>query len=63
MKDLNFLLGKKNVGSSLSYDLDPFFIESNAFAFISVRTLKKLPSSFPNTTGCKRPSVSGNVYF
>ena len=61
MQDLKEFLGEKNVLTTKSYGLDPFFIESQAFAYISVRTLKSLPSSFPETTGCKKSSISGQI--
>ena len=61
MQDLKEFLGEKNVLTTKNYGLDPFFIESQAFAYISVRTLKSLPSSFPETTGCKRSSISGEI--
>ncbi len=35
------------------------FIESQAFAFLAVRSILKLPISFPNTTGCEKPSSGG----
>ena len=41
------------------YKLDGDFIESQAFAFLSIRSLKKLPISFPNTTRCKKSSIGG----
>ena len=44
-----------------NYKINGDFIESQAFAFLAVRTLISLPISFPNTTGCKRPSVGGEV--
>ena len=62
MNDLKSLLGESNIYSSEDYNVDPFFVESIAFAFISVRTLKNLPSTFPSTTGCEKSSVSGNLY-
>ena len=62
MSDLESLLGKSNIYSSKKYNIDPFFVESVAFAYISVRTLKNLPSTFPTTTGCKKPSISGTIY-
>lgn len=34
-------------------------LESEAFAYLAVRFLKGLPSSFPSTTGCKEPTVAG----
>ena len=41
------------------YKINGDFIESQAFAFLAVRSVMKLPISFPNTTGCKQPSVGG----
>ena len=35
------------------------FIESQAFAFLAIRSLLKLPISFPNTTGCQKPCSGG----
>ncbi len=34
-------------------------IESQAFAFIAIRSYLKLPISFPETTGCKEPCIGG----
>tara|TARA_A100001015_G_scaffold25862_1_gene29087 strand:+ start:3390 stop:4508 length:1119 start_codon:yes stop_codon:yes gene_type:complete len=39
--------------------IDGDFIESQAFAFLAIRSILKLPISFPSTTGCKSPSVGG----
>ena len=62
MSDIKKLLSGDIVETTLNYKLNPFFIESQAFAYIAVRTLKKLPSSFPSTTGCLKNSISGNIY-
>ena len=43
------------------YGIDGDFIESQAFAFLAIRSYLKLPISFPNTTGCKKPSVGGLI--
>ena len=43
------------------YGVDGDFVESQAFAFLAIRTYKKLPISFPNTTNCKSPSVGGEI--
>ena len=43
------------------YGIDGDFVESQAFAFLAVRTLKKLPISFPNTTNCLTPSIGGEI--
>ena len=40
--------------------IDGDFIESQAFAFLAIRSLKGMPISFPNTTRCKK-SVTGGV--
>jgi len=41
------------------YGFDGDFVESQAFAFLAIRSFFKLPISFPNTTGCKSPSTGG----
>jgi anhydro-N-acetylmuramic acid kinase len=43
------------------YKINGDFIESQAFAFLAVRSILKLPISFPNTTGCHMPCVGGNL--
>ena len=35
------------------------FIESQAFAYLGVRSHLKLPISFPETTGCNKPCTGG----
>ena len=37
------------------------FVESQAFAFLAVRSILKLPISFPETTGCNQPSKGGEI--
>ena len=49
-----------NLNSIDQYELDGDFIESQAFAFLAIRSLKGMPISFPNTTRCKK-SVTGGV--
>ena len=41
------------------YGVDGDFVESQAFAFLAIRSYFKLPISFPNTTGCKFPVTGG----
>jgi anhydro-N-acetylmuramic acid kinase len=41
------------------YGIDGDFIESQAFAYLSIRSFLKLPISFPETTGCKKASSGG----
>ena len=43
------------------YGFDGDYIESQAFAFIAVRSFKKLPITFPNTTGCEKPCIGGDL--
>ena len=56
---------KKNCGKYFKfettddYGVDGDFVESQAFAFLAIRSFFKLPISFPNTTGCKSPSTGG----
>ena len=37
------------------------FIESQAFAFLAIRSFCKLPITFPNTTGCREPCTGGEL--
>ena len=41
------------------YKLNGDFVEAQAFAYLAVRSMMGLPISFPNTTGCKHPSMGG----
>ena len=41
------------------YDIDGDFVESQAFAFLAIRSFLNLPISFPETTGCKKPCTGG----
>ena len=41
------------------FGIDGDFIESQAFAYLAVRSYLKLPISFPETTGCKEPCLGG----
>ena len=43
------------------YGIDGDFIESQAFAFLAIRSYLRLPISFPNTTGCRQPSTGGEI--
>ena len=38
------------------------FIESKAFAYLAIRSLKKLPFTFPETTGCSEATSGGTLY-
>ncbi len=62
MSDIKSLLIDDKLFISDSLGFDSSFIESAAFAYISIRTFKKLPSAFPNTTGCLKKNVCGSIF-
>ena len=41
------------------YGINGDFVESQAFGYFAIRSFLKLPISFPNTTGCKKPCTGG----
>ena len=41
------------------YGIDGDFVESQAFAYLAIRSFLKLPISFPETTGCNKPCTGG----
>jgi len=43
------------------YNIDGDYVESQAFAYLSIRSFLKLPISFPSTTGCKEPCTGGLI--
>ena len=43
------------------YGIDGDYIESQAFAYLAIRSFLKLPISFPLTTGCKQPTIGGEL--
>jgi anhydro-N-acetylmuramic acid kinase len=55
----NKIQHKINLIDELSVNGD--FIESQAFAYLAVRSYLGLPISFPETTGCKEPSSGGVI--
>ena len=62
----NFLVKKlKKFSSRLrlieEFGVDGDFVESQAFAYLAIRSFLKLPISFPLTTGCKKPSSGGVI--
>ena len=62
-----FLL--KRISEKLKYSIQPIdnfgidgdFIESQAFAYLAIRSYLKLPISFPSTTGVKKPCLGGVI--
>ena len=43
------------------YGINGDFIESQAFAYLAIRSYLKLPISFPKTTGVSKPCTGGLV--
>jgi anhydro-N-acetylmuramic acid kinase len=54
---------KKNLNLELidKHNIDGDFIESQAFAYLAIRSLLNYPISFPRTTGCKIPISGGDI--
>ena len=43
------------------FEIDGDFIESQAFAFLAIRSFRNLPISFPMTTGCNKDTIGGEI--
>ena len=43
------------------YGIDGDFVESQAFAYLAIRSYLKLPISFPETTGCLKACTGGKI--
>ena len=56
---------KKKINNKLylidDLNIDGDYIESQAFAFLAIRSYLGLPNSFPSTTNCKEPTVGGTI--
>ena len=58
---------KENMSTNMNlkliddYKINGDFIESQAFAYLAVRSFRGLPISFPKTTGCKKPCLGGEL--
>jgi len=60
---------KKNINNIKDFTLDNIdkygfngdYIESQAFGYLAIRSFLNLPISFPNTTGCTKPTVGGRL--
>ena len=61
LEELNLFDKEKNKIKLVdNFGIDGDFVESQAFAYLSVRSLLELPITFPNTTGCIKPIPGGN---
>lgn len=64
MKSLSQILERITVNDVDSLSLDGDFIESQAFAFLAIRSLNNLPITFAKTTGLKKyPHACGGVFY
>ena len=52
---------KINIQKIDKYGINGDFVESQAFAFLAIRSYKNLPISFPTTTRCHSPTVGGEI--
>ena len=43
------------------FGIDGDFVESQAFAYLAVRSFLGLPISYPETTGCKESCTGGVI--
>jgi len=61
---INYLKEKSKLTIEIieKYDFDGDFIESQAFAFLAIRSLKNKFLSYPTTTGVSKPSSGGKLY-
>ena len=59
----DYLSHKQNISlnSIDDYSLNGDYIESQAFGYLSIRSFLNLPISYPKTTGCKTPTVGGDL--
>ena len=59
----DYLSHKQNISlnSIDDYSLNGDYIESQAFGYLSIRSFLNLSISYPKTTGCKTPTVGGEL--
>ena len=43
------------------YGFNGDYIESQAFGYLAIKSFLNLPISFPNTTGCMKPTIGGKI--
>jgi len=63
IKYINEFINNKNkvLQDIDKYKIEGDFIESQAFAYLAIRSYLSLPISFPNTTRCKKPTTGGVI--
>ena len=57
----NRILKKLSIQKIDDYGIDGDFVESQAFAYLAIRSFLKLFLSFPSTTGCKESCTGGEM--
>ena len=57
----NSNLNKNNFDMIDNFQLNGDYIESQAFAYLAIRSKLNLPISFPNTTRCNAPVIGGKL--
>ena len=59
----DYLSNKININLDLidKYNFNGDYIESQAFAYLAIRSFLNLPISYPKTTGCETPTVGGKL--
>ena len=59
----NYSSNQTNISFDLidNYGYDGDYIESKAFGYLAIRSFLNLPISFPNTTGCRVPTIGGRL--
>ncbi|MDC2987690.1 anhydro-N-acetylmuramic acid kinase [Candidatus Pelagibacter sp.] len=58
----NYLANKNMIINDIDdYNFNGNFIESQAFAYLAIRSYLKLPISFPKTTRCKKAISGGDI--
>ena len=64
-KKLKYYLSKKNIRllNIDKYQINGDMLESQAFAYLAVRSYLKLPISIPTTTGVKKPISGGEIFY
>ena len=61
MNDIRKLLVNEKIIFSDDLGIDSSFLESAAFAYIGIRTLKILTAACPETTGCSKGNICGKL--
>ena len=62
-KNINEFMNKNELAFNKvdQYKIDGDFVESQAFAYLAIRSYLNLPISFPNTTRCDKPTTGGKI--